>query len=85
MTVMIDEYGLDQRSLRWMGMPPLAGEYLELRSLSSGVGVWVASFSWRIHAMDDLRRCMIIIVNTCLLCLADEELVDPLLLNCKVA
>ena len=34
--------------------------------------------------MENLRRCKKIIVNACPMCLASEETVDHLLLNCKV-
>ena len=49
----------------------------------------VAVFGWlalhgRILNLDNLRRRKIIIVNACPLCLASEETVDHLLLNCKV-
>lgn len=39
----------------------------------------------RILMMDNLRRRNVIVVNACPLCLSDEESVDHLLLNCKVA
>lgn len=50
----------------------------------------VMAFAWlavrgAILAMDNLRRRKRIIVNACHMCLAAEESVDYLLLNCKIA
>lgn len=45
---------------------------------------WIALHSG-ILAMDNLHSRKKILVNTCPMCLADEELVDHLLLRCRVA
>lgn len=50
----------------------------------------VVAFGWlalqgKILAMDNLQKRKMIVVNACPICLTDEESVDHLLLNCKLA
>ena len=47
------------------------------------------AFGWTallggILTMDNLKRRLVVIVNACLMCLAGEESIDHLLLNCSV-
>ena len=50
----------------------------------------VIAFGWSallggVLTMDNLRRRKVIVVNACSMCLASEESIDPLLLNCPLA
>lgn len=67
-----------------------------IRLPGNGLKVWkmkaplrVIAFDWlalerKILTLDNLRKRKIIVVNACPMCLGDEELVEHLLLKCKV-
>ena len=84
-----------------MGVSPLPLVFDALGRVDSGASnianLWkfkalarVLAFSWiallgGTLTADNLRRRKVCIVNACPMCLADEETVDYLFLNCKVA